>query len=243
MKAMKKAIACGVLLAAVMLLGSCQVGLLRDPSEKIRVVVVTADNLVDRDAFLTLFDDYDDVEYAEVHGPAREALFGRISGWNYDVIVLHGMPPLSAAQEGNLETLVRAEGVGLVVLNPELTAFGVTSGYREIMAAYALARDGLTVDAGPRHVHVVDPNHPVTRLMSDFEMDDEIVAGLTPAPAVTVLLTSARPAPGTPVAWTGRYGRARVCVLQGGSAPETWANIYYRALVVRALRWTAGVLK
>ncbi len=257
MKATKQAMLGGSLLAAVGLLCSCRAGVLTGSAaapEKIKVVVVTGSHDFERDAFFTLFDGYDDIESVEAQQNDHSELFENITGWDYDVIVLYNMTQtISPRRRENFKTLLRDRGVGLVALHHAEAAFGTWDEYRQIIGArYPLMDqviDGVSFPAGTyRHdvdltVHVVDPAHPITRGMQDFDIHDETYKGTWFAPDNHVLLTLDHPTSDKTIGWTRTYGKARVCTLQGGHDAQAYANIYYRALVARAIRWTAGALK
>lgn len=256
MNATKRAILWAAILTAG-LLCSCRAGLLKGRAgrpEKINVVVVTGGHDFEHDPFFTLFQDYDDIEYVEAVQRDHSELFEDIDDWDYDVIVLYNMSQdISLKRQENFKTLLRDKGVGLVVLHHAEAAFGSWDEYRKIIGArYPLTDqtiDGVSFPTGTyQHdldltVHVADPRHPITRGIKDFEIHDETYKGLWFAPDNHVLLTVDHPTSDQEIGWTRTYGNARVCTLQGGHDAKAYENIYYRALVVRAIRWTAGVLK
>ncbi len=257
MNATKKAVLYGSLLAAVGLLYSCHAGVLTGSlgqPEKIKVVVVTGGHDFEREPFFTLFADYDDIEYVEAAQKDDSELFENITRWDYDVIVLYNMTQsISPKRQENFQKLLRDKGAGLVVLHHAEAAFGGWDEYRKIIGArYPLTDqtiDGVSFPTGTyQHdvditVHVTDPAHPITRGIEDFQIHDEVYKGLWFAPDNHVLLTVDHPASDRTIGWTRTYGPSRICVLQGGHDSKAYANIYYRALVPRAIRWTAGVLK
>ncbi len=257
MNATKKAILWGLLLAAVSLLCSCRAGVLKGRAalpEKIRVVVVTGGHDFEHDPFFTLFQGYDDIEYIEAEQKDHSELFEDIAGWDYDVIVLYNMTrEISPKRQENFRALLKDKGVGLVALHHCEAAFGDWDEYRRIIGAKYPQTDqeidGVAYPTGTYlhdvdlTVHIADSTHPITRGMKDFEIHDETYKSCWFAPDNHVLLTVDHPTSDKTIGWTRPYGPARVCFLQGGHDSKAYANVNYRALVVRAIRWTAGELK
>jgi type 1 glutamine amidotransferase len=256
MSATRKAMLWGSLLAAVGLLCSCRAGVLRGGAaqpEKIKVVVVTGGHDFEHDPFFALFQGYDDIEYVEAEQKDHSELFEDISGWDYDVIVLYNMTQeISPKRQENFKTLLKDRRVGLVALHHCEAAFGGWDEYRKIIGAkYPLVDqeiDGVAYKTGTYEhdidltVHIADSQHPITRGMKDFAIHDEIYKGVWFAKDNHVLLTVDHPDSDKTIGWTRRYGPARVCFLQGGHDSKAYANANYRALVARAIRWSAGAL-
>jgi type 1 glutamine amidotransferase len=60
------------------------------------------------------------------------------------------------------------------------------------------------------------------------------------APGLEVLLTTNHPTSDPPLAWIGPWQKSRVVYIQLGHGREAHENPWYRELVARAVRWSAG---
>lgn len=222
------------------------------PAGKIKAVVVTGGHAFEHEPFFSLFEGYDDIEYVEAEQKDHSEIFEDISGWDYDVIVLYNMTQnISPQRQQNFIELLN-RGVGLVALHHTMASFQQWGEYRKIIGGkyYLKPKAGDSVQhQGSTFKHDVDINvriadasHPITRGMSDFEINDETYKGCGFETNNHVLLTTDEPTSDRTIGWVRRYGKARVCGIQLGHGPKAYANPNYRQLVARAIRWTAGRL-
>ena len=224
------------------------------PIDPIKVVVVTGGHDFEREPFFELFQGYDDITYVEAAQKDHSELFEDISGWNYDVIVLYNMSQnISPRRQKNFESLLKNKGVGLVALHHAEAAFSEWDEYRKIIGTkYPLKDqtiDGVAFKKGTyKHdvdltVRIADRNHPITSGLSDFDIHDETYKGLWFTKDNHVLLTTDHETSDKTIGWVRpNYGKARVCVFQGGHDSKAYANPNFREIVVRAIRWSAGRL-
>jgi type 1 glutamine amidotransferase len=222
------------------------------PLNPIKAVVVTGGHGFEHGPFFALFQGHDDIRYVEAAQKDHSELFEDISDWDYDVIVLYNMTQnISPKRQANFKALLE-RGVGLVALHHAQGAFNAWDDYRRIIGArYPLKPqeiDGVKFETGTyKHdldltVRIADPEHPITRGLSDFEIRDETYKGAWFAGDNHVLLTVDHPTSDKTVGWTRRHGNARVAFIQLGHDAKAYANPNYRQLVTRAIRWSAGRL-
>jgi hypothetical protein len=84
---------------------------------------------------------------------------------------------------------------------------------------------------------VADPNHPVTRGLSDFTILDETYGGFEVKPGSHILLTTEEPTSTRNIAWVKEYGRSRVVYIQLGHDHHAYENPNFRKLLAQAIRW------
>ncbi len=141
-------------------------------------------------------------------------------------------------------------GKGLLILHHAIAAYPHWPEYERILGGrYYLqkstivngveklrsrAREGARIP-----VHIADPNHPVTRGLKDFEIDDETYAGYDVAPDSHVLLTTTHTNNAPTLAWSRTCEAARVVYVQLGHDHLAYENPNYRRLVAQAIRWVA----
>ena len=89
-------------------------------------------------------------------------------------------------------------------------------------------------------VMVVDKKHPITNGVDDFEIDDEAYGKFWVDPEAHILLKTNHPWNNPELAWTKRYGNAKVFHLMLGHDGIAYANPSYRRLLEQGIRWASG---
>ncbi len=88
-------------------------------------------------------------------------------------------------------------------------------------------------------IHIIDPQHPVTKGISDFIIHDEAYANYTVLPEVHPLLSTTHPANDKIMAWTNQYKNSRIVYIQLGHDHLAFENANYQQLVQQAIFWVA----
>jgi len=249
-----------VVSAIVLLMGSCCMNIevaqtQTGPSERdktIKVAVITGGHGFEQESFLKLFIGYKDIEYVHIPQLDHREIFEEISEWPYDVIVLYNMTQkISPKRQVNFVKLL-GKGVGVVALHHSLGAFQNWPEFRKIIGGKYYLKDmvenGVTrKKSGYKHdvnftVRVKDKEHPITRGMSDFAVNDETYKNFVFEPNNYVLLSTDEPSNDERICWVRGYGRAKVCYIQLGHGMSIYTDENYRRLVAQAIRWCAGQL-
>src|SRR5579871_634161 len=84
-------------------------------------------------------------------------------------------------------------------------------------------------------IAVAAPDHPVTKGLTSWEMQDETYTMDDADADSEILLTTQHPLSMHTIAWTRQYRRARVLCLQSGHDNLTYGNPYFRAIVARGI--------
>jgi len=147
----------------------------------------------------------------------------------------------SAAERALLETYIKRGG-GLVVLHDGMCSDD-PNWFAQIAGA-AKQHGEQNYSPGPLKVRIVDREHPITRGMSDFEIDDEAFFRLRKTPEMHVLLEAPLPMNGEvhQQAWT--YEKAlpggqphRSFVWMQGHYPANFLKEGPRDLILRGIAW------
>lgn len=218
----------------------------------IKVVVVTGGHGFKGEPFFSLFDGYGDIAYVEAKQEDDSDIFDDVSKLDYDVIVLFNMTQeISVKRRENFMKLLE-KGVGVVALHHSIGAFQGWPEYRRIIGGKYYLK--ATEEAGVMHeaskykhdldirVHIEDPDHPITRGMSDFVVHDETYRNCVFEKDNQVLLSTDHPTSDKPLCWVRKWKNASVCYIQIGHGTSVYANENYRRLVARAIRWCGGKL-
>jgi hypothetical protein len=221
-----------------------------DP-DKIDVLIVTSGHHFNRESFFGIFQ-YEDINYSEYTLKDESEVFEDISSWDYDVIFLYNMTQkISPQRQENFVRLLKEKGVGLVVMHHAQAAFQSWHEYHQIIGTayiyFDVEIDGKPWPHGKVHeglhipIKVMDDRHPITQGMKDFEVIDETYMGRWWTKGNHVLLTTNHPENDEPVAWTREYGKSKVFNIQLGHDEKTYNSPEFRELIVRGIRWTAGL--
>jgi uncharacterized protein len=216
---------------------------------KIRVLVVTGGHGFEKGPFFKLFQDNPDVTFQAVEHPNAHALFKAEAAKNWDVLVFYDMHQ-EITPEAKADLLARLkQGKGLVVLHHAIADYQAWPEYTAIIGAhYFLNATNINGVAKPRsawkegmkfRIQVADPNHPVTRGMTDFDTHDETYKLFDMVGDYHPLLTTDEPRSNKVIAWAKTYKGARVVYIQSGHDHFAYENPNYQQLLRQAIQWAA----
>jgi type 1 glutamine amidotransferase len=249
MKTIRAFLHCGLIAAVLLSFSGFAAEPTKDSPRKIRVLVVTGGHDFEHDPFFKLFRDNPDIIFRAVVHPDAHALLRPESASHYDVLVVYDMhQEISEEAKGDILAWLN-HGKGFVVLHHAIASYQEWPEYSKIIGGhYYLEKttaDGVekarsTYKHGMHFkIHVVDPNHPVTRGVSDFEIHDEVYNLFDVAKDVHPLLTTDEPESNKVIGWAKTYGPARVVYLQSGHDHFAYENPNYQQILRQAIRWTA----
>jgi len=220
-----------------------------DPTNKIRVLLVTGDDVMPVH------------NWAEVSQAIKETLVaaGRFevrvcedtgvldsvaSLARYDLVFLHlynaKTPTLSGVAKENLEQFVKG-GKGLAVSHLSSASFKEWEEFQKMCGRYwVMGKSG----HGPRavfKVRVANHTDPITKGLEDFEADDELYAKLQGDVPINVLVEadSDWSKQTEPLAFTLEYGKGRVFHEAFGHDGKAIRNPSVQKLIQRGCEWAA----
>lgn len=127
---------------------------------------------------------------------------------------------------------------GIVLLHHALVAFPQWEKWSELCGlrdrAFTTHRDQAF------RVEIADPEHPITRGLSDWEMVDETyqIAGV--GSQGRILLKTSHPKSMATLAWARTYQQARVFCYQSGHDRQAYDDPNVRAVLARGIAWVSG---
>ncbi|MFA6244322.1 MAG: ThuA domain-containing protein [Candidatus Hydrogenedentales bacterium] len=225
--------------------------LAEDAAKPVRALIVTGGHDFDRAEFFAAFDTMKGITWKEVQHPAANDMYTKEASEQYDVVVLYDMvQTISEEQKQNLIRLLKEDGKGLVAVHHCLSSYQDWPEYTRIIGGkYYLAdvvengkvvRPGSTYDHDQKfRVQIVDPAHPITKGITDFEIEDETYKGFEVLEGVKPLLRVEHPKCGPIVGWTHDYGKAHVAYTLLGHDKKGYENEGFRGLVRNAILWAA----
>ncbi len=163
---------------------------------------------------------------------------------NYDVIVFtlynRSLPSITAQAQENLLEFVK-NGKGFYVQHLASASFKEWEEFGKLCGRHwVMGKSG----HGPRSVFrskVVDREHPITKGIGDFDVDDELYAKLLGDEEIHVLVTADSDWSGRtePLVFTRPYGKGRVVHNAFGHDAKAILNPAVRQLVARGAEWAA----
>ena len=218
--------------------------------EKTKVVILVGGHGYDESGFDRLWSGFDDIA-SEVWKGGPYTVFDDISQFKYDVIVMFNMSSgITDVQKQNF-LKVLDKGVGLVVWHHALANCQGWPEFEKIAGGKFWlkpgVRNGVEIPGsgtgfGNVKMHIQDPDHAITKGMTDFEIEDEPYNRQTFWDDIRVLVTGDHPRSDKQIAWVHHYGKARVFAYQSGHDARAWTNKSFQQLIVQGIRWVAGRL-
>jgi type 1 glutamine amidotransferase len=235
----------GMLLAALAVHASLLV--VHGSESPLRVLVVTGGHAYDTNAFAALFWQNPEISVRSVRQPMAQTLFSEEAAADYDLMVWYDMwQPIDEVAKRNLAARIR-EGKGLVALHHSIVSYQDWPEYVDLVGgryhSKKWTQNGVERPASTyKHdvvipVKVVDPQHPVTAGMGDFEILDETYGGVQVKPGTHVLLRTDEPTSTPQLAWAHSFGKGRVVYLQLGHDHQAYGNPHFQRLLRQAIQW------
>jgi uncharacterized protein len=219
-------------------------------ADKIRLLIMSGSHPYQTNQFLQLFKANPDVTFESVIHPHALEKLRTESAKDFDVLVMYDYAQkISSEEQADFVNFLKA-GKGVLILHHAIAAYPHWPEYEQVLGGrYYLQKstlvNGVEKPRSRAHegaripVHIADPNHPVTRGLTDFEIDDETYLGYDVAPDSHVLLTTTHTNNAPTLAWSRTCQAARVVFVQLGHDHLAYENRNYRKLVAQAIRWVA----
>ena len=233
-------------LTACLLLSALWLAVPSAGAPPLQVLVVTGGHGFEEKAFFAMWDALDDIAWTHKEHPQANVVFEAEGDFPYDVVVLYDMnQDITEVQRAAFAHRLHDGEFGLVILHHAFADYQDWPEFEDILGGryYLSDRDGharSTYSHGEHiPVEVIDPAHPVTAGMADFEIVDETYKGYTVQEGVTPLLRTEHEKSAPVIAWSHPYGTAEVVSIQLGHGAAAYANPSYRRLMGNAIRYAA----
>jgi type 1 glutamine amidotransferase len=217
-------------------------------TKPLKVVILVGGHGYDTKNFDKAWGGHEDIQ-CEIWKGKPYTVFDDIAKFDYDAIVMFNLSSgITDTQKANFLKLLK-KGVGLVVWHHALAncqnwpEFEKIAGCKFWMKAGE--KDGKKIGkSGVGHarfkMHIANTDHPITKGMKDFEIQDESYNKQTFTDGLNVLVTTDHPKSDKAIAWTVNYKGAKTFGYQGGHDIKAWTNPGHRRLLGNGIRWVAG---
>jgi type 1 glutamine amidotransferase len=155
----------------------------------------------------------------------------------YNVVLFYGSGNdfKDPEQEKGLCDFVR-NGGAWVGIHSATDSFKKSDAYWEMVGGRFAGHGG-----GKFPVRIVDKDHPITKGLEDFEIEDETYShNYHKNMCIRTLTRMDRDKEQQAMAWVSYYGKGRVFYTANGHGREAWVNPAFQRLAVRGLYWAAG---
>lgn len=219
-------------------------------SMPLRVLVITGGHGYNAEEFNSMLSSLGPeitCEIAEL--PSAFEMFEPENRKKYDVLLFYHMwQTIDEHQQKIFSECIR-EGKPVVALHHSICAFDDWPEYWDIIGGKYFHKP--TVYRGKEfpacsYIHdltfkvkIAERNHPVTKGINDFEINDETYKGYYVSEDVKPLLTTDEQSSTPVIGWAKKYGKAKIVVLQSGHDVPTFQNNNYRQLLKQAVMWVS----
>lgn len=132
------------------------------------------------------------------------------------------------------------QGKPIVYLHHALISFQAWDEFDRIVGGVWEEGEGTVKHNVQYTIQIAAPDHPATKGMQDFEIEDETYGNFKANPDVHVLLKAEHPESAPVIGWTHRYAKSQIVYIQLGHDRLAYGNPGYRKLVDQGIRWVVA---
>jgi len=219
-------------------------------TKKIRVLLVTGGHGFQEGPFYKMFDEMKGIEYKKETYPKAAELLKPGLEKEFDVIVMYDMVGSITADQQKAFVELLNKGIGLVLWHHNLAAHRDWPEFTKIRGGkYFLKPEAIEgkeygnseyKDDQKVKVTIADKEHPITKGLQDFEIEDEVYGKCYVSPSVHILMKTDHPKSCPDLAWVHTYGKSRVFYLTSGHDSKAWGNPSFLEILVRGINWVVG---
>jgi uncharacterized protein len=210
-----------------------------------RVLLITGGHGFDKEFYSMIFS-LGDMRIDTLVQPAANQSLLSDSIDLYDVILFYDMWQAISGEEKKALLRLTEMGTGLVFLHHSLVSYQSWPLFTQIRGGKYYERGH---DYPPEklsaykhdivmRVKVIDPSHPVTQNLDDFEIHDEGYSNIEVLQGVTPLLSTDHPDCSDIIGWTNFFNNSKVVYILLGHDNNAWSNENFKKLVYNAINWT-----
>ncbi len=210
---------------------------------KIHALVITGGHGFQEEPFWDIFNSFENFSYDAVTFPDAFKYLSIEGTEDYDALVFYDMwREITPAQQAAYLDLLN-HGKAIVSLHHALISFPDWDEYKRIVGGVWKRGEGTVKHDVQYTVQIAAPDHPVTKGLQDFEIEDETYGNYHVNPDVHVLLKANHPESAPVIGWTHRYGNSQIVYIQLGHDRLAYGNPGYRKLINQGIRWLADCVK
>lgn len=207
---------------------------------KIHALVITGGHGFEHEPFWEMFNSFGNFSYDTAAFPEAFSYLNVEAAKDYDALVFYDMwQEITADQQAAYLELLN-QGKPIVYLHHALISFQEWDEFDRIVGGVWEEGKGTVKHNVQYTIQIADPDHPATKEMQDFEIEDETYGNFDANPDVHVLLRAEHPESAPVIGWTHRYGNSQIAYIQLGHDGLAYGNPGYRKLVDQGIRWVVA---
>lgn len=209
--------------------------------DSLQLMIVTGGHEFDRPSFFAMFADMSNVGYEEIQQPLANEMIAADGGKGYDAIVFYDMyDSITDEQKKGYLSMISQEKP-LLFLHHALVSYQDWPTFKNIVGGKYHTSD-TSKESNYHHdeqinVKVLDPAHPVTNGVHNFEILDETYGDCEINSDVKPLLSTDHPLSMAYLGWVNHFSGHNIVYLQGGHGPSAYADPNFRKILEQAIRW------
>lgn len=218
------------------------------PPKKIKILLVTGGHGFQHKPFYNIFDSLPGITYDTLTQPKGNELIATAAVDKYDVLVFYDMPDSITVPQQEAYIRLLQKGKAMIFLHHAIVSYQNWKTFKSILGGKYYTKECREPhDSFPsNYAHdiiipvKVERQHPVTRGIPDFDINDEVYNGCEILPSITPLLSTTHPQSNHYLAWINHYGNSDVLYIQLGHGGEAYLNPYYRKMLLQGIEWSAN---
>ncbi len=203
----------------------------------IHTLIITGGHGFEQEPFWEMFNSFDNFSYDTAVFPDAFEHLNVETARNYDALIFYDMWQEITADQQTAYLEILNRGKPIVYLHHALISFPEWDEFDRIVGGVWEQGKGTVKHNVQYTIQIADPNHPATKGMQDFEIEDETYGNFAANPDVHVLLKAEHPESAPVIGWTHRYGNSQIVYIQLGHDRLAYGNPGYRQLVDQGIRW------
>ncbi|MFZ1289885.1 MAG: ThuA domain-containing protein [Melioribacteraceae bacterium] len=214
-----------------------------------KILIITAGHEFEP-SFYKIFDSFEDIQYDTISQPKfNERIKDNITD-KYNALIFYDMwQEINQAEKKAFIEMIN-RGKGIVFLHHSLVSYQHWDEFEKIIGGKYIEKDfyddpniqGSTyIEDIPMEIKVVDKNHPVTRGVNDFSINDEGYQNIKMSPGIHPLLSVSHPNCTAIIGWTNSYGKSNIVYILLGHGYQAYENENYRKLIYNSINWVAEI--
>ncbi|NND07734.1 MAG: ThuA domain-containing protein [Saprospiraceae bacterium] len=210
--------------------------------DSLHLMIVTGGHDFDRFSFFEMFESMEHVTFEEVIQPKANQMIGDDGVQAFDALVFYDMYDSITTDQKNGYLRLIAAKKPLIFLHHSLVSYQDWPTFKNIIGGkyHTLDTSRASHYKHDEHiqVQVVQPTHPITKGIADFEVLDETYGDCEINKDVVPLLTTSHPLSMLYLGWINHFSGHKILYLQGGHGPSAYADPNFRKILGQAIRWS-----
>jgi len=218
-------------------------------SKSPEVLVIVGGHAYDTTEFYEMFHSMEGIQFDSVSHPAALELISSPRVENYDVLLFYDFLPGMPAENSVVYNDLTRKGMPMIFMHHALgtcqqwEGYGQMVGGKYVMPAYE--KDS-SLHSGYEHdldltIEVLDPDHPVTRGISQFTIHDEGYYNIQIQKTVHPLLGTSHPQSAPVMAWENKYQNSTCLYLMFGHDKKAYANDSFKLLLSNSVQYLTNL--